>query len=105
MEENRPCESAVFGLEQYSHLISSESNPDDIKEYVIKQDSKIIYLMKHYVLEELKSSITELEIISCVFAKDVFINKEFSLKNCCFEGKFYINTIILIKIDVQDTKF
>ena len=102
MEYNRPCESAAFGLEYYSNLISKKANSEDRKECIIKQNSKVTYKniifdeaqYFHEVLEELKSSIKELEIINCVFAKDVFINKEFtylSLKNCCFEGKFYIN--------------
>jgi len=124
MEDYRPCESMAFGLEQYSHLISSESNPDDINEHVIKEGSKILYQniifdelqYFHEVLKELKDSIKELEIINCVFAKNVFINKEFAniiLKNCCFEGKFYINNqynnpdkIIKINgLNIQDTKF
>lgn len=124
MEYNHQCESAAFGLEQYSHLISKKDNLEDRKEFIIKQDLKVTYKniifdeeqYFHEVLEELKSSIKELEIINCVFAKDVFINKEFanlSLKNCCFEGKFYINNqynnpdkvVKIDSLDIQDTKF
>ncbi len=42
MQEYNPCESMVFGLEQYSHLISSESNADDMKEHVTKEGSKVL---------------------------------------------------------------
>lgn len=126
MEYSHPCESAVFGLEQYSHLISSESNPDDINEHIIKEGSRVLYqniifddasIPFQAILEkELQQGIKDIEIINCVFAKDVFINKEFtnlSLKNCCFKGKFYINNQYnnpdkVLKIDslnIEDTRF
>lgn len=126
-EYETPCGEKKRGLADYSNeLLDSENNIFDINEHIIRKESKIIYKnilfddMKipfYLTLEkELDNGISDIEIINCVFEKDVFINKEFthlSLKNCCFEGKFYINNQYnnpdkVLKIDslnIQDTKF
>lgn len=126
MQEYSPCESMAFGLEQYSHLTSSESNPDDINNCVIKEGSKVVYKniafddtsipFRATLEKEFQNGIKHIEIINCVFAKDVLINTELeslSIKNSCFEGKFYINNQYnnpnkILKIDtlsIEDVKF
>ncbi|RXJ79842.1 hypothetical protein CRU86_02395 [Aliarcobacter skirrowii] len=126
-EYETPCGEKKRGLADYSNeLLDNNYDIFDINEHIIREGSKIIYKnilfddMKipfHLTLEkELKNGINDIEIINCIFEKDVFINKEFanlSLKNCCFEGKFYINNQYnnpdkVLKIDslnIQDTKF
>ena len=126
-EYETPCGEKKRGLADYSNeLLDSENNIFDINEHIIRKESKIIYKnilfddMKipfHLTLEkELENGINDIEIINCVFEKDVFINKEFthlSLKNCCFEGKFYINNqynnpdkvLEIDSLNIQDTKF
>ena len=124
--ENTPCNSEVFGMENYSNLISGDTHSDDIKNHVKKKRSKIIYKniafddkkisFESMLEKELTNGIKYVELINCVFAKDVFIDKEFdslTLKNCCFEGKFYINSqynnpseeFKIDTLDIQDTKF
>lgn len=126
-EYDTPCGEKKIELANYSNeLLDSENNIFDINEYIIRKESKIIYKnilfddMKipfHLTLKkELNNGINDIEIINCVFEKDVFINKEFislSLKNCCFEEKFYINNqynnpdkvIKIGSLNIQDTKF
>jgi len=127
MQEHSPCESMAFGLEEYSSLVSKESSHvDDIKEHVIKDGLKIIYkniifddvsLPFHTTLKkELLNGIKHVEIDNCVFVKDVYINvafETFSIKQSCFEGKFYINNQYsnpdnIVKIEtlyIEDVKF
>ncbi|TLT01317.1 hypothetical protein [Aliarcobacter cibarius] len=126
-EYDTPCGEKKIELANYSNeLLDSENNIFDINEYIIRKESKIIYKnilfddMKipfHLTLKkELNNGINDIEIINCVFEKDVLINKEFislSLKNCCFEEKFYINNqynnpdkvIKIGSLNIQDTKF
>lgn len=124
MQETSPCESEVFGLENYSNLINSHT--DDIRSHVIKEGSSIMYkdiafdstsIPFYLTLEkELKDGIKHIEIKNCVFANNVFINMKFEsivIQQCCFEGKFYINNQYsnpdsILKIDtlhIEDTKF
>lgn len=126
-EYETPCGEKKRGLADYSNeLLDNNYDIFDINEHIIREESKIIYKnilfddMKipfHLTLEkELENGISDIEIINCVFEKDVFINKEFthlSLKNCCFEGKFYINNqynnpdkvLTIDRLNIQDTKF
>ena len=126
-EYETPCGEKKRELADYSNeLLDNENKIFDINEHIIREESKIIYknilfndikIPFHSTLEkELENGIKDIEIINCVFEKDVFINKEFinlSLKNCCFEGKFYINNqynnpdkvIKIYSLDIQDTKF
>ncbi|WP_434637404.1 hypothetical protein MLC35_01065 [Sulfurimonas sp. NW7] len=127
MQKYSPCESKAFGLEEYSSLVSEESSHvDDIKEHVIKDGLKIIYkniifddvsLPFHATLEkELLNGVKHIEIDNCVFQKNVFINVVFetlSIKQSCFEGKFYINNqynnpnkvLQLEALHIEDVKF
>lgn len=125
-EYDTPCGHMKIEVEFYSHIISNDSGIYDINEYVTRKDLNIVYqnilfddisIPFYATLEkELSNGIKNIEIINCVFEKDVFINKEFnnlSIKKCCCEGKFYINNQYnnpdeVIKIDtliIEDTKF
>lgn len=120
------CDYISEKISKYTNLLDKNTHEDDIKEHVKRDGTHIVYknidfddekIPFHSTLEkELSDGIKDIEIINCIFKKDVFINKEFthlSLKNCCFEGKFYINAQYnnpdkVVKIDslnIQDTKF
>lgn len=100
--EESPCNSKVLGLELYLHLLSSDSHPDDYYDRVKKEGVAVTYkniafdssIWLHEVLDELDSKFIQIKFVNCVFANDVEIDRvlnHFSIENCCFEGKCYIN--------------
>jgi len=103
IENTRPCESEAFGLGFYSHLISGEHlPPDEIHNHVTKDDDRIIFkdtvfddaVLFEQILDNPCNYRKHMEIINCVFGRDVFIDKSFEslvIYRCCLEGKFYIN--------------
>lgn len=125
MENSRPCESEVFGLELYTQLTGKgHLPPEEIHNHVIKDDDKVIFkdivfddeVLFEQVLDNPCNYRKHMEIINCVFARDVFINKSFEslvIDRCCFEGKFYINkqynakqrTLEIDNLSLKNTKF
>ncbi|MBE0472075.1 MAG: hypothetical protein IBX55_21530 [Methyloprofundus sp.] len=103
IENTRPCESEAFGLALYSQLTGKgHLPPDEIHNHVTKDDDKVIFkdivfddeVLFEQILDNPCNYRKHMEIINCVFASDVFIDKSFEslvIDRCCFEGKFYIN--------------
>lgn len=126
MNKQSLCKYIVDKVSKYTELLNRGSNTDDLKDHIKRTENKITYQDINFddekipfestLEKELTNGIKYIELINCIFAKDVFIDKEFdslTLKNCCFEGKFYINSQYnnpseAFKIDtlgIQDTKF
>lgn len=88
MNKQNLCKCIVDKVSKYTELLNRSSNTDDLKDHIKRTENKIIY-------------------------QDISFFDSLTLKNCCFEGKFYINSqynnpseaFKIDTLDIQDTKF